>query len=256
MVITAVSAALAAGWLNREQLDRWINPELGFGYALGIVGGTMMLILLGYPLRKRLRGPRATIGSVGFWFRFHMLLGLLGPLAILYHARFTFGSFNSAMALTAMIVVAGSGLIGRFLYSRVHRGYSDRKLELRGLKQDMDGLLGDLAAASPPRDVLQGFEDSAVRAGAAFATSMRAVVEIGLRSRLAEWRLARMLPPATSQDGQSARQTLASFFVAVRRSAEFAFYDRLLRLWHLLHLPLFVVLVAAAVLHVIAVHMY
>ena len=45
-------------------------------------------------------------------------------------------------------------------------------------------------------------------------------------------------------------------FEAVRRAAEFAFYDRLLRLWHLLHLPLFFVLVAAAILHVIAVNMY
>lgn len=256
VVIALVSATLLAGWLARGQLDRWVNPEQGFGYVLGIVGGSMMLVLLGYPIRKRLRGPRRTMGSVGFWFRFHMLLGLLGPMAILYHARFTFGSFNSAMALAAMIVVAGSGLVGRFLYSRVHRGYSDRKLELRGLKQDMDGLLGDLSAANAPREVLQDFEHSAVRAGGAFASSMRAVVGLGLQSRLAERRLARMLPPPTTPGGQAARQTLAGFFVAVRRSAEFAFYDRLLRLWHLLHLPLFVVLVAAAILHIVAVHMY
>ena len=49
---------------------------------------------------------------------------------------------------------------------------------------------------------------------------------------------------------------LTTISKACARAAEFAFYDRLLRLWHLLHLPLFVVLVAAAILHIVAVHMY
>jgi hypothetical protein len=122
---TVITAVLIYGWLHRN--DHWINPETGIGYALGIVGGSLMLLLLVYPFRKRIRYLRA-IGSVGFWFRFHMLLGLLGPLAILYHARYSWGALNSAVAMGAMLIVAGSGLIGRFLYSRVHRGYSGRKL--------------------------------------------------------------------------------------------------------------------------------
>ena len=143
-VIVLVAAAVAWGWWHRA--DSPVDPEQGLGYALGIVGGTMMLVLLGYPLRKRARPATRAPGSVGFWFRLHMLLGLLGPLAILYHSRFTWGALNSAMALGAMIVVASSGLVGRFFYSRVHRGYSGRKLELRALKQEMDGLLAKMEA--------------------------------------------------------------------------------------------------------------
>jgi hypothetical protein len=52
------------------------------------------------------------------------------------------------------------------------------------------------------------------------------------------------------------RELMDDFFKSVRRAAEFAFYDRLLRLWHLMHLPLFFLLVAAALLHIVAVHMY
>ncbi|MGE5722787.1 MAG: hypothetical protein ACM3YM_10025, partial [Sphingomonadales bacterium] len=143
-VLAAVVAAIIFGWLHRN--DSWIDPEHGLGYGLGIAGGSMMLLLLGYPLRKRARARSRAPGSVGFWFRFHMLLGLLGPLAILYHSRFSWGALNSAVALGAMIIVAASGLIGRFLYSHVHRGYSGRKLELRSLKQEMDELLGDMEA--------------------------------------------------------------------------------------------------------------
>ena len=258
LVMAGVAAALVFGWMHRT--DRWIDPERGLGYALGIIGGSMMIILLAYPLRKRTRPRSRAVGSVGFWFRFHMLLGLLGPLAILYHSRFTFGALNSAVALGAMIVVTGSGLIGRFFYSRIHRGYSDRKLEIRSLKQEMDSLLGNLEAAGLSRaemlERLHSFEDRAVAAGGSFWSSARAVVSLGIATRLAEHALRRALPRTGEHDAWVMRSTLSQYFEAARRAAEFAFYDRLLRLWHLLHLPLFILLVAAAILHIVAVHMY
>jgi len=257
-VLLLVCLAIILGWLNRHQ--GWIDPEQGFGYALGVIGASMMLLLLGYPLRKR-RGPSSRVaGTVGFWFRFHMLLGLLGPLAILFHSRFTFGAVNSAVALGAMIVVASSGLIGRFLYSRVHRGYSDRKLEVRALKQEMDTSLAQLKFRGMSReDVLarlQVFEDCAVAAGGNFWSSASAVLGLSVRSRFAERRLIREIRATARHDHAALLETLAGFFEASRRAAEFAFYDRLLRLWHLLHLPLFILLVAAVILHVVAVHMY
>lgn len=257
LVIWAVAAAIVYGWLHRH--ERWIDPERGLGYALGIIGGSLMLILLAYPLRKRVRPASRAAGSVGFWFRLHMLLGLLGPLAILYHARFSWGALNSAFALGAMIVVSGSGLIGRYFYSRVHRGYSGRKLELRALREEMDEKLAGLAERGLPGEAimerLQPFEAQAVRAGGSFWAGAWAVVGLGVRTRRAHARLRRELAGAERSRVQ-ARALLDDYFEAVRRAAEFAFYDRLLRLWHLLHLPLFVLLVAAALLHIVAVHMY
>lgn len=258
LVALAVAGAIGWGWLHRA--NSGIDPERGVGYALGILGGSMMLLLLGYPLRKRAKPAARTAGSVGFWFRFHMLLGLLGPLAILYHSRFSWGALNSAVALGAMIVVASSGLIGRFFYSRVHRGYSGRKLELRTLKQEIQQLLGELEQRGVAPDAivrdLQPFEDRAVAAGSAFWSSAAAVAGLGFETRLANRRLQRAMPRSADGDVLAAREMLGSYFQAVRRAAEFAFYDRLLRLWHLLHLPLFILLVAAAVLHIVAVHMY
>lgn len=258
LVLVFFLAAVLLGWSHRE--DAWVDPEYGLGYALGIIGGSMMLLLLAYPLRKRATKRLRRTGSVGFWFRLHMFLGLMGPLAVLYHSRFTFGSLNSAVAMSAMIIVASSGLVGRFLYSRVHRGYSDRKLELRALKQEMDGLLEVLANGGLSHDEIrervQPFEDDAVGAGSAFWTSARAVVGLGFRTRSAERRLLSSLASSNDSRAMELSETAAHFFQASRRAAEFAFYDRLLRLWHLLHLPLFILLVAAVVLHIVAVHMY
>ena len=42
----------------------------------------------------------------------------------------------------------------------------------------------------------------------------------------------------------------------VRKIAGFSFYERLFSLWHVLHLPLFIMLLVSGVVHVYAVHMY
>ena len=258
LVLAAVAAALIWGWYNRG--DDGLNPGRGFGYALGIIGGSLMLVLLAYPLRKRAKAQTRAPGSVGFWFRFHMLLGLLGPLAILYHSRFSWGALNSAVALATMVIVASSGLVGRFLYSRVHRGYSDRKLELRTLKRDMDELLAVLEsrglAKAEINEWMQPFEGRAVAAGANFWSSASSVVRLGVATRRAQRTVLAHIPAGANRQTMQLRDTVGEFFEMVRRAAEFAFYDRLLRLWHLLHLPLFFLLVAAAVLHIVAVHMY
>ncbi len=257
-VLAAVAAAVVFGWLHRG--DDWIDPEHGLGYTLGIVGGTLMLILLAYPIRKRAKPASRAVGSVGFWFRLHMFLGLVGPLAILYHSRFTWGALNSAFALGAMVVVASSGLVGRFFYSRVHRGYSGRKLELRALKQEMDDKLAAMKASGLSREAIlrriQPFEDRAVAAGGAFWSSAGAVLGLGIETRRAQRKIMAELPGSGDRRAEQVRGLIGDYFEAVRRAAEFAFYDRLLRLWHLLHLPLFILLVAAAILHIVAVHMY
>jgi hypothetical protein len=52
------------------------------------------------------------------------------------------------------------------------------------------------------------------------------------------------------------REHLTVFRAAILKTAPLTFYTRLFSLWHHLHLPLFVVLIGAAILHVIAVHLY
>ena len=40
------------------------------------------------------------------------------------------------------------------------------------------------------------------------------------------------------------------------RVAQFSLYERLFALWHILHLPIFFLMVLSAIVHVVAVHMY
>jgi hypothetical protein len=92
------------------------------------------------------------------------------------------------------------------------------------------------------------------------------VLGSGIDTRLANFRLARdlrALPVAAGVERSAILKVrsrvladASSYLDSVRRAAEFAFYDRMLRLWHVLHLPLFFVLVATAIIHIVAVHMY
>jgi len=123
LAITAFLASLAAtvgwAWLNRQ--EEVVRAEDGAGYLIGVTGALMMVALLGYPLRKRLRFMRDW-GAPTHWFRWHMILGVLGPALIVIHSDFNLQSVNATVAFVAMLTVAASGLVGRYLYGRVHRG--------------------------------------------------------------------------------------------------------------------------------------
>ena len=132
-----VCALLYLGWST--QTERYINPNRGVGYALGIIGGSLMLLLLVYSLRKRWSWL-SFLGSTPAWFRFHMVLGIAGPLCILYHSNFGTGATNSNVALFCMLTVAGSGVIGRYLYTRIHArldGGQTNLSELRGIADQL-----------------------------------------------------------------------------------------------------------------------
>ena len=263
--------ALYLGW--RLPTERYITPERGIGYALGILGGSLMLVLFLYSARKHFSWL-GFLGSVAGWFRFHMVLGILGPLCILYHSNFSLGAANSNVALFCMLTVAGSGLVGRYIYSRIHLGLYGRKVDLGELARGADGLRAlsgtvsflpelvtrleacekRLLATGPHLPVL-GFAKPAFVAANAFASRWR--LRSYVRSAL---RVAARTSPTIASQRKRLRRAAAAYIdkrlIATRRVAEFQAYERLFSLWHALHLPLIFMLVIAAVVHIVAVHVY
>ena len=126
-----IGALVGGAWLLTRQ--GYFKAGDDIGYWLGVAGGVMMLTLFSYPLRKYVR-PLHRLGKVKWWFLAHMIMGIGGPLLILIHSTFKVGSLNAAVALYSMLLVAGSGVVGRFIYLRVHRGLSGQKLKLQQLQ--------------------------------------------------------------------------------------------------------------------------
>ena len=55
---------------------------------------------------------------------------------------------------------------------------------------------------------------------------------------------------------RSTSNYLKDYTSLLGRVAQFSFYERLFALWHVFHLPIFLMMVLSAVIHVLAVHMY
>ena len=124
------------GWSSEEE---YLTPKSGLGYWLGIYGSTAMLLLLIYSIRKRTKATR-WLGPIPLWFRVHMMLGIAGPVLIMFHSNFKLGSLNSNVALFTMLTVAASGIVGRYLYAKIHMGLYGRKAEATEIVAEAESL--------------------------------------------------------------------------------------------------------------------
>jgi hypothetical protein len=266
-----VIAVLYYGWSIRD--EGHLTAESGLGYALGIIGGSLMLLLLLYPLRKRVRRMRRWM-HVRHWFRMHMIFGILGPVFIMLHSGFKLGSTNGTVALISMLMVAMSGFVGRYFYTKIHYGLYGRRANFDELKLSSEvGMLrvGFMFEYSPRLSKrVQSFHAAAMAPATSIVHGVIRVLLMGLWTR---WvylsiliRLNRALsreaqrrgwtPKVRDKQGRIAKRHLAGYLATARKVVELNFYERLFALWHILHLPLFVMLIITGIGHVVAVHMY
>ncbi|BCD96598.1 hypothetical protein [Marinagarivorans cellulosilyticus] len=266
-----VFALLIVGWRLRSEY--LISAEYGLGYALGIVGASLMLLLLIYPLRKRLNRNPWLVFSTKTWFKMHMVMGILGPLAILYHCNFALGSTNSNITLAAMGLMVGSGLVGRFIYSRIHYSLYGKKMVISQLFADRQKMHDQLDADGLPDDILLNnlyvFEKKVLARRGVLGNLTNFFV-----LRITSWwtlisltkKLKKMAKSPNYLQGLNRNQRreyfyvtrahIQSYLITLRKIAGLSFYERLFSMWHMLHLPIFVMLIITAVAHVYAVHVY
>ena len=116
IAIVAVTALYAVAY---SQASAFPKASSLIGHGIGIVGFILMLMTATlYSLRKL--HDDASWGRTSAWLRFHMFTGLVGPYMVLLHTAMKFnGLAGLAMLLTVVVVV--SGLIGRYIYTRVPR---------------------------------------------------------------------------------------------------------------------------------------
>ena len=251
----------------------YYTPGDDVGYYLGLVGGVMMLILLTYPLRKYLQSFR-NWGAVRHWFSFHMFLGVAGPVLVIAHSTFQLKSTNATVAFICMLLVAASGIIGRFIYVRVHRGLHGEKLNFKELQAkagfESEEMHSKLHFVPEVETRLTQFQAYAFAENLGFASSALRLITLGTRRRIAYAqcraelrRVMRERAEVRQWDRDKLRRRLGrathlvdEFLVSVQKLSQFDVYDRLFRMWHVAHVPLVYLLVLSSIAHVVAVHMY
>jgi len=272
LVTTVCFILLGYGWWMRRAT--YLKPDEGLGYILGIVGGSLMLLLLVYPLRKHMRSLRP-LGSIRFWFVFHMLLGLFGPILILYHANFSLGSTNSNVALFSMLLMVTSGIIGRYVYVKIHRGLSHHRCSVDEFEQRLERFHEEIKK-------WDSIDEQTLSRLAGLLSSARANQRLNLfkaldalfflpwRARWAAFWMSRHLlrqlnkaavkqqwrPKKRRKAKQYMKKFLRRYTHTIVVEGQLALFERLFSLWHLIHMPIFIMLVLAGIFHVIAVHTY
>lgn len=249
------------------------RPGDDVGYNLGLVGGLMMVSLLFYPLRKRVQSW-GRFGVMAHWFRYHMVIGIGGPLLILFHSTFKVGSMNGRVALYSTLLVAGSGIIGRFVYRHIHRGLYGRRMTLAEAAQDLEASASDmrsvLGLVPQLSDRLKDFQQYANRELPGMDARIWRFVTLRWRARSVAGGAYRVAKKALKRAAREqhwnrselrlhwklAKGQISTYVDAVCSASQFATWERLFSLWHVVHVPFIYLLVICGVVHVVAVHMY
>lgn len=225
-----------------------------FGHTLGIVGFLLMVMTETlYSIRKRTSWLNWA-GPVRYWLSFHIFTGIVGPFLALMHTGLQFRGLAGISFLLTLIVV-GSGFAGRYLYTALPRtlsGVATSRQELIQHIQAIERQLDFLKAQRPlpEREIITALSERTAERNPLLTVIGRAYYQ---------WRYCRRLRKELRRLHQSesrSRQQLATLLGQKRnleRQVEsLAASRRLLRAWHILHIPLGLTLFFSIALHIAA----
>lgn len=116
LVAAVLTMALAGSAYALVAARTPARPSGLLGHGLGVLGILLMLFAeTGYSWRKRTR--RSGPGPVRLWLRLHVYAGLVGPFLVVLHSALRFRGLAGVVTLL-MLVVVGSGLVGRFVHGQ------------------------------------------------------------------------------------------------------------------------------------------
>lgn len=261
MMLIIVAIIIWIGW--KVAHGNYYKSGEGLGYDLGLAGGLMMLALLMYSFRKHIKFMQG-LGKLKYWFRIHMMLGVLGPTLVLFHTTFRTGSINATVALYCMLLVAGSGLIGRFVYTKIHRGLYGSRSSLKEAYEEMAGSSGNIKSKlhffPKVENKIKSFEYEALEKKRGFFAGVWFFLSFDIRRMLLAWRCKRYIQLKLGQDKRDLADEAASlvrqYLTQIQTVAQFKKFEQIFSAWHILHIPLMYMMVATAIFHVIWVHMY
>lgn len=247
LVVAGGVLFLGAGYYSTPVVERLEHPlDLLLrsggtgGLWLGILGTSLMLAMLSYSVRKFLLNVKF-LGSPTHWLHFHIICGVMGPVFILLHTAFTPPHGLIGIGFWCMVLVALSGVFGRYVYGHFPRTAAGRSEDLEGALEALVQLRADVVAASPhASSEAIGSAVALVRDLDQRAESIlqwiQLDVEVRRRKDLIPAHLARAGLDATQQ--QVVGRTLVAQLMAKRNVEAWTITSKLFQWWHLFHEPL------------------
>lgn len=240
---------------QRPFLDSYqtLKPGGFRSHGFGIIGSLMLILLLGYSVRKRFRFMRK-MGVLRRWLNVHIFFGTIGPLLIILHSTFKLNGLVS-VSFWAMIGVALSGVVGRYLYIQIPRTISGNELtkeeardefeELSKRIQNQFGLHSGKMANLP--DLLSEYTDTEQKKsfGTYFVTNLTRY----FRLRKTKKKLVSEFKIPVSQT-RPLIKLIKQQVIIERRLRFWNIIHELFHYWHVIHKPFAVIMYIIMFVHI------
>lgn len=225
----------------------------GGGVLMGMMGIGLMVAMLAYSLRKRFASVK-WLGPQSLWLVFHLICGVTGPLFIVLHTGLKMPSGLVAIAFWCMLLVAGSGIFGRYVYGFLPRLESGRAMAWKDGMARLATLRGELVMATAgSHSHAIGEAVAQVRDLDKRADSIPGLFRLDREVRQRRATIHTLL--ASADLDIAARAKVAGALdeqLQLKRSLEASRVAyRMFRYWHLFHRPL-----ASAMYTIVAIHVF
>jgi hypothetical protein len=230
-----------------------LKPGGSIGHKLGIAGSSMLTLLLVYSVRKRARFMKGK-GALSLWLKFHIFLGVAGPILITFHSAFKLRGIVG-ISYWSMVIVALSGVLGRYLYAQIPRAISGKEEESAEAQTELDAINIKLSEVLQP-SILEQVQQIATFKTERSVSAFRSLL-INLLDDFHWWnrkqRLKKILQDQVSiSDSQRSeiihlartRQKHLRQITLLRGSQE------LFKYWHIFHIPLAQTMYLTMMIHI------
>ena len=263
LVIMSLAAAGLIGWVLWSGSDyytikvidrphhedyRALRPAGRIGHGLGILGSVMIVTLLLYSLRKRLQFMRCW-GDLSVWLRYHIFLGVVGPLLITLHTSFKVDGLV-AVSYWSMVAVALSGVFGRYLYQQIPRNMLGETLSSSDIESSNEALLVEL---SEDHGVGEKGVDALEKLALGPLENKSALVALIILP-VVNFTLARQLESNLigflREPSPRTRNLASKWVLQARRLYLFHLIRDLFHWWHVFHKPFAFIMILIMIVHV------
>jgi hypothetical protein len=242
-----------------------LRPSGTIGLNLGFLGVALFVLIFLYALRKAIPWLER-MGTAKHWMDFHVVLGVTAPVIIAFHASFKFNNIAGA-AFWVMLVVALSGIVGRYLYAQIPRslgaaGTTYRELQsleaelestLRGQKVYSDQTIRRVFRMPGPERIRESSILFVLAEMLALDLSrpwrVAALRRQGIPFRSVVFTLGGLLP-TRSQEVEEIVSVVRRKALLTKRMLFLDRAQRIFHLWHVVHRPFSYAFVVLALIHI------
>jgi len=240
----------------RHEAYRILRPAGSRGLIYGIIGASMMILMLIYSLQKRLKffGKRRSLRP---FLDVHIFLGVIGPLFIVLHTSFKVQGLV-AVAFWSMVAVALSGYLGRYLYQQIPRNMDDQELSLSEIEASGQQMLTQIKERTGLEDdtlhsLISTFENAYTTNAGSLWRLIPALILKDLRRPWIKRRLRRKivrLRRLSRREIDTLTELAVRQALLKRKLVVLGQVRRLFHWWHVIHKPFAIIMYLIMIVHI------